>query len=135
MNVYQKVLVKLYEETDGRATKAVYLKDIVKDLGFYPSYPDIFSHMSHDGWITETSRSNEVNITPWGIREAEKLKAGVTDNSREIERVSGKLKTAVKQLLVVTEELVEDVSEEKLKEVEGEVAFVKETVSDLKSLL
>ena len=135
MNVYQKVLVKLYDETDGRATKAVYLKDIVRDLGFFPSYRDIFSQMSHDGWITETSRSDEVNITPWGIREAKKLRSGVTDNSREIERVAGKLKAVVKQLLVVTEELVEDVNEENLAAVENEIEIVSETLSELKSQL
>ena len=75
MNVYQKVLIKVFQETGGRDSKAVYLKDLVKDMGFLPSYDEIFSQMSHDGWITETSRMHEVKITPWGVREAKKVQS------------------------------------------------------------
>ena len=135
MNVYQKVLIRVYEETGGRDSKAVYLKDIVKELGFLPSYEDIFSQMSGDGWITETSRRNEVNITPWGVREARKVEKGGGDNSREIEKASNKVKSEAKELLVMTEELAEKSTEERLKAVEDKLKIVSDAVDRLKKLL
>ncbi len=133
MNVYQKVLVRVYEETGGRDSKAVYLKDIVKELGFFPSYADIFSQMSHDGWITETSRSDEVNITPWGVRAAKNLQEGVEDNSRQVARAAKKLKSEVKELLVMTEELVGDVNEANMNAVEKKMSAVTAAVEGLKA--
>ena len=49
MDVYQKVLVKLYEVTGGKDTQTVDLKELVKELGFLGSYPDIFSMLSRSG--------------------------------------------------------------------------------------
>lgn len=135
MNVYQKVLLRLYEETGGRDSKAIYLKDIVKEMGFLPSYEDIFNQMSHHGWITETRRSNEVNITPWGVREAKKVDKGGGDNSREVNRAANKIKSEARELLVMTEELVDDVSEEHMKAVENKLAEVSDAVKSLKGLI
>ena len=135
MNVYQKVLVKLYEETGGRDTKAIYLKDVVKGLGFLPSYEDIFTQMSRDGWITETSRSNEVNITPWGVREAKKVQKGGGDNSREIGRASNKIKSESKELMVLAEELAEKATKERLTAVQNKLAIVADAAKDLKDLI
>ncbi|NNE66952.1 MAG: hypothetical protein HKN33_10350 [Pyrinomonadaceae bacterium] len=135
MNVYQKVLIRLYEETGGRDSKAVPLKDIVKELGFLPSYEEIFNRMSGDGWITETSHTDEVNITPWGVREARKVEKGGGDNTREVEKSSNKIKSEVKELLVMTEELAEKATDERLKAVEDKLKVVSNAVDGLKKLL
>ncbi|MDH3493729.1 MAG: hypothetical protein OEM82_09280 [Acidobacteriota bacterium] len=135
MNVYQKVLVRVFEETGGLDSKAVYLRDVVKDMGFLPSYDEIFSQMSSDGWITETSRLDEVKITPWGVREAKKVKSGGSDNTREVGRASKSIKSEVKQLLVMVEELVDDANEKRLKAVENKVSDISEAIKTLKDLL
>ena len=135
MNVYQKVLVKLYEETGGRDSKTVYLKDIVKDLGFFPSYADIKSQMSHDGWLTDGVRSGEVNITHWGVREAKNLLKGGTDNTREQTKAVNKEKSEVKVLMVMAEELVEDITPETFSAVENKLKEVTKVINDMKELI
>ena len=135
MNVYQKVLVKLYDATDGRETKAVYLKDIVRDLGFYPSYSDIFTQMSRDGWLTETKRSDEVNITPWGIREAKKLKAGNVVDQRDVDRGAKKIQASVKDLSVMVEELLAEVSTENLDSLDEQISVVEKRIKELRKLI
>ena len=42
MDVYHKILVKLYEVTGGRDSKKVDFAELLKKEGFYPSYADIF---------------------------------------------------------------------------------------------
>ncbi len=135
MNVYQKVLVRLFKEAGGRDSKAIYLKDILKDMGFFPSYSDILSQMSHDGWVTETSRSGEVKLTHWGIREAKNLNKGGTDNSREIGRIADKLRTEAKLFGVMIEELVEEVSPENFASAEKKLASVGKALEGLKKLM
>ena len=135
MNVYQQVLVKLYEATGGRASKAVYLKDIVKDLGYLPSYSDIFQQMSHDGWITETSRSDEVNITPWGVRAAKKFESGKGVDSKEASKAAKRLLASVKDLVVMTEEFVDEANEENLSTVNKKVSEVAAKVKEMSDLL
>lgn len=135
MNVYQKVLVKLCDAADSRETKAVYLKDIVKDLGFYPSYSDIFTQMSRDGWITETKRSDEVNITPWGIREAKKLMEGDLIDPREVHRGAKKVQAAIKDLSVMAEELVADTNEKNLDSVRNQIETIETKINDLSKLI
>ncbi len=46
MDVYHKVLSKLYQVTDGKDSHAVDLKDLVKSLGFLGSYDDILQQLS-----------------------------------------------------------------------------------------
>ncbi len=135
MNVYQKVLVRLFEEAGGRDSKAIYLKDVLKDMGFFPSYSDILSQMNHDGWVTETSRTGEVKLTHWGIREAKNLSKGGTDNTREIGRVAGKLKSESKLFGVMIEELVEDVTPDNFQAAEKKLASVSKALEGLKKLM
>jgi len=76
MDVYHKILVRLYDITDGKQSKTVDFVDLVKGEGFYPSYSEIFRQMSQAGWIAEAGRSDVVKITHWGIKEAKKSKSG-----------------------------------------------------------
>lgn len=135
MNVYQKVLVKLYEETGGRDSKTVYLKDIVKDLGFFPSYADIKSQMSHDGWLTDGARSGEVNITHWGVREAKNLLKGGSDGTKEKSAALKKVKSEIKVLLLMADELAESTTAESFKAIERKVEDVSKVIDEAKELL
>ena len=135
MNVYQKVLLELYDATGGRETKAVYLKDLVKDMGFLPSYNDIFSQMSTDGWITETRRTDEVNITPWGIRAAKKLRAGDVVDSRDVERAAKHLQSAIRDASVMCEELMADTTGENLDAIENQLATIESKIKTLRKII
>ncbi len=57
MDVYHKVLVKLYEVTDGKDTQSVDFKDLVRTAGFLGNYNDIYDVMSSQGWISESKKA------------------------------------------------------------------------------
>lgn len=132
MNVYQKILVKLFKVSGGKITEAVDLKELVKSEGFHPSYKDIFRQLSQQGWIAETGRADVVNITHWGVKEAKKLSAGGVDDSREIEKKVNRLKAEVKEFMVMTEEFAGDISEEHFGLVVKQFGKVRESIEELK---
>ncbi len=131
MNVYQKILVKLYEATDGKDSVSVDFKELVKKEGFLPSYIDIFKQMSQQGWIAESGRSDVVNITHWGVKEAKKSQLGTDDSVREVQKNANRLKEGVRELLVMTEEFTGKVSEENFDQVKGKFDEIKEAIDKL----
>jgi hypothetical protein len=133
MNVYQKILVKLYEVSGGKDSNVVDIKELVKSEGFLPSYKDIYKQMSQQGWIAETGRDDLVKITHWGVKEAKKVQTGVTDNSREIQRTVNRLKAEVKEFLVITEEFANDISAEHYQLVEKKSNEIKAALDALKA--
>lgn len=72
MDVYQKVLVKLLDATEGKDSKSVDFKDLVKRLGLHGNYPAIFDRLNQEGWIIEDRKADFVRISHWGIAEAKK---------------------------------------------------------------
>ncbi len=133
MNVYQKILVKLYEMTGGKDSERVDLKDLVKSEGFLPSYRDIFKQMSQQGWIAETGRADVINITHWGVKEAKKLQSGTKDDSREIQKSANRLKEDVKEFMVITEEFAGDVTDDHFKLVQKKFEKIKDAIENLKT--
>lgn len=81
MDVYQQVLIKVYEVTGGRDSQLIDLKDLVKKLGFIGHFSAIAGRLSGEGWVAEDRKENFVRITHWGIAEAKKLQAGGGTNS------------------------------------------------------
>ena len=133
MDVYREILVKLYEKTDGKQSNTVDFIDLVKSEGFYPSYDDILKQLTESSWITETSKQDSVQITHWGVKEAKKALAGGGGNSRELERNANRLKSEVKEFLVMTEEFVGELSEDKFTQVDQKLGVVKNAIDKLKS--
>ena len=133
MDVYHKILVKLYDATGGKGSKSVDFIDLVKAEGFYPSYQDIFKQSSQAGWIAEAGRNDVVKITHWGIKEAKKSKSGAPDSSRALGKDANRLRANVKELLVMTEEFSSDISEENLKQVEKKFGEIKKAIEKLKA--
>jgi len=131
MDVYRKILVKLYEATDGKPTNVDFI-DLVKAEGFYPSYGDILKQLTESAWITETSKQDVVQITHWGVKEAKKALEGGGGNSRELERNANRLKSEVKEFLVMTEEFVGELSEDKFNQVDAKFDVVKNAIDKLK---
>ncbi len=135
MDVYHKMLLKLFEVTKGRDTNKVDFADLVKKEGFHPSYSDIFKQMSQSGWINEAGRADVVVITHWGVMEAKKLLAGRTDNSKELEKQSRRLRANVKEFLVITDDFLSDFSEEKFALVEQKFDEIKNGIGKVKNNL
>lgn len=129
MDIYQQVIVKLYELTGGRESLAVDLKDLVKKLGFYGHYSSIFERLSQEGWVAEDRKADFVKITHWGIAAAKKAQPSEGDSDKP----STSAKAAVcenlaKEFATLIGNFAKDASAENLKKaqnkfVEMETAF------------
>lgn len=133
MDVYHKVLVKLFEATGGRDTQTVDLKELVKSEGFLGNYNDIFQLLSGNGWIAETTRADAVKITHWGVKEAKKSKSGVPDNSLAVKREANKMISSAKELVILLEEFASDMSKENMKQVEKKFDEIYSAIDKLKA--
>ena len=133
MDVYHKILVKLYDVTGGKQSKTVDFIDLVKEEGFYPSYKDIFRQMSQAGWISEAGRSDVVKITHWGVKEAKKSKSGTPDTARALRKQANALHANVKEFSVVTEEFLSDIDADNFKLVEKKFSKIKNAIEKLKA--
>lgn len=135
MDVYHKVLVKLYEVTGGKDSQTVDFKDLVKGEGFLGNYSDIFDMLSSQGWIADAPKPNYVSITHWGVSEAKKSANGAPDDSQEIQKNATRLVNQVKQLVSITDDFVADVSTKKFGEVEKTFDEIKATIAKLKNMV
>lgn len=104
MDVYHKVLTKIYEETGGKDSVDIDLTDLTKREGFFPSLDDITKFLTGESWVTETPKRYVVRITHWGVSEAKKTLTGVPDKMQLIERDSKRAVGDVRETLVMLEE-------------------------------
>lgn len=132
MDVYHKVLTSLYEVTGGRESETVDLKELVKKVGFLPSYPDIFQHLSRQSWIAETSRVGVVRITHWGVKEAKKAATGTADNGQTVKKETTRVISEARELISLLEEFAGDVSKERIVKAEKKVETIAAAVKNLK---
>lgn len=134
MDVYQKVLVKLYEATGGRDTQAVDFKELVKSQGFHGNYEDIFQKLNNQGWIAETPKANYVKITHWGVKEAKKAASGAVepDDSKELKKAANRLIGDTKEFLIMLEEFSANTSTDNFKEVEKKFGELNAAIGKLK---
>lgn len=133
MDVYHKVLVKLFEETDGNDSKAVDFADLVKKLGFHANYTSIFKELSVNGWIVETAKVDWVKITHWGIMEAKKSLSGEGGDTDELKKNSNRLLAEARELVALLDFLTEDVSKDNFLKVEKKISQISALANDLKS--
>ena len=133
MDVYHRVLVKLYEVTGGRESETVDLKELVKKEGYLGSYPQIKEHLSGQSWITETARVDAVKITHWGVTEVKKFQTGggggVQVSQKEINRAIADSR----ELIIFLEELANDVSKENISRVEKKLGEINSAIQKLKT--
>jgi hypothetical protein len=103
MDVYQKVLVKLYEITGDRENVDIDMSELLRREGFYSSISEIIGKMSGEGWITE-SRPKTVRLTHWGVMAAKKANDDTPDIANIIDRQADRLQTEVKEFVILVEE-------------------------------
>lgn len=132
MDVYHKVLLKLYQVTGGKDSQTVDLKDLVKGQGFLGNYDDIFQMLSGQGWIAETPKLNYVKITHWGVKEASNSGNAAPDSAQIVKKEAIRLINETKQLLIMLEEFAEDSSKENLAQVEKRLNDLTAAIGKLK---
>lgn len=116
MDVYHKVLIALYKITEGRDSKAVDFKDLVKKNGFHANYSNIFEYLSGEGWIAEERQADFVRITHWGIAESKKAQKGdeKTGDSDSIVKNANACAEAAKEFAELMENFARDGSKNNL---------------------
>lgn len=132
MDVYHRVLAKLYEITGGKDTQDVDFADLLKREGFFPSIDDIKKHLSGESWITETSRTNVVRITHWGVAEAKKARSSTPDGVSETRRNANRLKDKARDFMIAAEEYAGAPSADSLKALEKNFRELEASVAKLK---
>lgn len=135
MDVYHRVLTRLYEVTDGKDSKAVDLKDLVKSLGFLGNYPDIFERLSAAGWIAEDKKADFVRITHWGVSEVKKSPAAANQSSNNLKSDADKAIAEAKELGLLLEIFANDASKANLTPVERKIDNLKAVINQIKSNL
>jgi hypothetical protein len=133
MDVYHRVLIKLYELTGGKESETVDLKELVKKEGYLGSYPQIKEHLSGQSWITETSRVDAVKITHWGVSEAKKSQTGGADDSPALSKEISRTISDARELIIFLEELANAVSKENIAKAEKKLAEINSAIQKLKS--
>src|SRR6476646_7850320 len=98
MDVFHKVLTRIYELTGGRDNKEVDLVERLKAEGFYSSRDSIKNHLSTEGWITDAARPDHVKITHWGMAEAKRAVADPKAADQGIERHTTRLLAVARDL-------------------------------------
>ena len=137
MDVYHKVLVKLYEVTGGRDSQTVDFKELVKSQGFFGNYEDILQMLSGQGWIAETTKTNYVKITHWGVKEARNSAAGTSadSSSQETTKTVNRLKSETKEFLAMLEEFADDLTKENFGRIEKKMGELGAAVNKIKESL
>lgn len=132
MDVYQKVIVRLYEETGGDVTETVDFIELVKKSGFYSSYEDVFRELNKRAWITETSKPDWVKITHWGVKEAEKAQSG-KDPLQAAKKEANLLLTETQDFADLIEMFLKNPSSEQLNLLEKKIAHLNRAFANLKA--
>lgn len=133
MDVYHKVLLKLYQVTDGKDSRTVDLKDLVKNQGFLGSYNDIFQILSGQGWISETPKLHYVRITHWGVKEVKKTSGDEPDKSQILRKETARITSETKQFLIMLEEFFLNASSGNFAQIENKINEINTAIGKLKS--
>jgi hypothetical protein len=135
MDVFHKVLTRIYELTGGRETQEVDLIELLKAEGFYPSRDSIKGHLSTEGWITDSARPDHIRITHWGMAEAKKTLADPTASGQGIDRHTTRLLSATRDFSIEIGEFVAKPTAVTIKPVEERISEISNLLSKIKSQL
>lgn len=133
MDAYHQVLTRLYEITDGKDTKAVDFKELVKSLGFFGNYHDIFERLNGAGWIAEDKKADFVRITHWGVSEIKKSPVAANQTNQNLKSDTNKAMAEARELNLLLEIFSKDASKDNLAAVEKKIDDLKVAVNQIKS--
>ena len=135
MNVFHKVLVKIYEVTRGKDSVDVDLVDLLKKEGFYPSIDSISKQLQDEGWITEPGRQHTIRITHWGATEAKRVLSDSPDKANEIEKNSTRLLNEARELVIMLEEFAAKPEMKKLDLIDKRLDGVRSRSAEIRKYL
>ncbi len=104
MDVYHKILTKIYELTGGRDSVDVDLNDLLKQEGFFSNIDNIAMHLTTESWVAETPRPRVVKLTHWGAAEAKRVLSNSPDTARELSKDAKRLLADSRELIIMLEE-------------------------------
>lgn len=104
MDVYHKILTRIYEITDGKDSVEIDLNDLLKQEGFYSNIDNILQHLTTESWVAETPRPRVVKITHWGSAEAKRVLTNTPDVNREVTKEANRLLAEARELIIMLEE-------------------------------
>lgn len=104
MDVYHKILTRIYEITDGKDSVEIDLNDLLKQEGFYSNIDNILQHLTTESWVAETPRPRVVKITHWGSAEAKRVLTNTPDVKRELTKEANRLLAEARELIIMLEE-------------------------------
>ncbi len=122
MNVFHKILVKVFENTAGKDSVEVDFADLLKKEGYFPSIDSIYSQLQDEGWITEAGRKHVIRITHWGVSEAKRVLQNSPDKVNEVEKNSTRLLNEARELIIMLEEFAAKPESKKLERIEKRIA-------------
>ena len=124
MNVYHKVLTKVFEISSGKDSVDVDLVDVTKKEGFYANIDSISRQLLDEGWITAGGKKNSVRITHWGAMEAKRVLSASPDKVNELTKATNKLMSDGKELSLLLEEFTSNPDA-------GKLAVIEKRISDM----
>jgi hypothetical protein len=137
LDVYHKVLQKLCEAAEGKSSKTVDFKNLVKQMGFHGNYPDIFQRLSGEGWIAESPKPDFVSITHWGVAEVKKTASAASggDANAEVKRAANRAAVESKELTALLEEFVRNPEKDNFAAVEKKIDELQTAIVQIKKSL
>jgi hypothetical protein len=135
MDVFHKVLTRIYEQTGGRESQEVDLFELLKAEGFFPSRESIKDHLSTEGWITDSSRPNHIRITHWGMAEAKKAMADPEASGSGLDRHTTRLLAATRDFSIEVGEFVAKPNGTTIKPVEDRISEINNLLAKIKGQL
>lgn len=132
MDVFHKVLARIYEISGGRETKEVDFIELLKKEGFYANRDSIKDQLNTEGWITDAARPGYVRITHWGMAEAKKSGKGAANQENGVAQHIEKLKASGRELIVSIDELGKNPTAKSLKSVEQRLAEIDSVLSEIR---
>ncbi len=122
MDVYHKILTRIYEITGGKDTVEVDLNDLLKQEGFYSNIDGISLHLTTESWVAETPRPRVVKLTHWGAAEAKRVLSNTPDTVLEITKDANRLLADSRELIIMLEEFAVSPSSTNFKTIEKRFA-------------
>ena len=135
MNVYQKVLTKIYDVTGGKDSIDVDLVDLTKREGFYSNIDSISKQLQDEGWITEGAKTNIIRITHWGSAEAKRVLSSSPDKVNELTKESNRLVADGKEFAIMLEEFAAGPDAAKLGRIERRISEMTERCRKIKGFI
>ena len=135
MNVFHKVLVKIYEQTGGKDNVEVNLVDLLKKEGFFPSIDSISEQLLGESWVTQAGARHSVRITHWGVSEAKRVMSNAPDKANELEKGSTRLLNEARELIIMLEEFAAKPESKKFERIEKRISELGERSKSIRQHL